>query len=200
MPTGVIGPESPVSMTTSMALAVTPWTPCLAVLRIPRHVVFEPLRVRGDRLDLRRLLAVDVEDERFPRALDAARVEVDLDEAVDRVDRRRLVLHPGDVVRLAVGVFAGPVERDQRAQRPRHRLGRERNRRFEVLRRSRRSARRSGRRPVDLFDEPAVALHEPRVQRVLLVEALEIRHRHADVEVVGAGGEDVLAGAAASCW
>ena len=28
MPTGVIGPESPVSMTTSMALAVMPRTPC----------------------------------------------------------------------------------------------------------------------------------------------------------------------------
>jgi hypothetical protein len=26
MPTGVIGPDSPVSMTMSMALAVTPWT------------------------------------------------------------------------------------------------------------------------------------------------------------------------------
>jgi hypothetical protein len=49
------------------------------------------------------LLRVHVEDERFPRALDAARVEIDLDEAVDRVDRRRLVLHPRDVVPLAIG-------------------------------------------------------------------------------------------------
>ena len=61
----------------------------LAVLRIPRHAVLEPLRLVRERLDLRGLLAVDVEDERFPRALDAARVQVDLDEAVDRVDRRR---------------------------------------------------------------------------------------------------------------
>jgi hypothetical protein len=28
MPTGVIGPDSPVSMTTSMAFAVMPCTPC----------------------------------------------------------------------------------------------------------------------------------------------------------------------------
>ena len=91
----------------------------LAVLRIPRHAILEPLRVLGDLLDLRRLLAVDVEDQRFPRALDAARVEVDLDEAVDRVDRRRLVLHPGDVVRLAVRVVAGLVERDRARAAPR---------------------------------------------------------------------------------
>ena len=39
---------------------------------------------------------------RFPRALHAARVEVVLDEAVDRVDRRVLVFDPGDVVRHAV--------------------------------------------------------------------------------------------------
>src|SRR6185312_5914261 len=81
----------------------------LAELRIPGHVVLEPLRVRGDLLDLGRLLAVDVEDERFPRALDAARVLVHLDEAVDRVDGRVLVLHPRDVVRLPVGGVAGSV-------------------------------------------------------------------------------------------
>jgi hypothetical protein len=48
MPTGVIGPDSPVSMTTSMALAVTPWTPP-SVLGVPRHAILEPLRVLGDR-------------------------------------------------------------------------------------------------------------------------------------------------------
>ena len=111
----------------------------------------------GELLDLGGLLVVDVEDQRFPRALDAARVEVDLDEAVDRVDRRRLVLHPGDVVRLAIARLAGPVERDQRAQRLRHRLGRERNRRFEVLddRGDLRAVAAAD--AVDLFDELAVA-------------------------------------------
>src|SRR5712691_10283108 len=37
--------------------------------RIPRHVVLEPLRVGGERLDLARLLRVDVVHERFPGAL-----------------------------------------------------------------------------------------------------------------------------------
>ena len=102
MPIGVTGPESPVSITTSMALAVMPWTPCFRYFGIPRHPILEPLRVGGELLDLRGLLGVDVEDQRFPRAFDAARIEVHLGEAVDRVDRRRLVAHPGDVVGLAV--------------------------------------------------------------------------------------------------
>ena len=38
----------------------------LAVLRVPRHVVLEPLRVVGELLDALRLLLVDVEDERLP--------------------------------------------------------------------------------------------------------------------------------------
>ena len=59
----------------------------LAVLRIPRHAILEPLRVGGERLDALRLFLVDVEDQAFPAALDAARIEVDLDEAVDGVDR-----------------------------------------------------------------------------------------------------------------
>ena len=68
-------------------------------------------------LDLRGLVLVHVEHQRFPRSLDAARVEIDLDEAVDGVDRRGAVLDPGDVVRLAVALFASAVERHQRAQR-----------------------------------------------------------------------------------
>ena len=170
MPIGVTGPESPVSITTSMALAVMPCTPCFRYFAIPRHPILEPLRVGGELLDLRRLLVVDVEDERFPRALDAARVEVDLDEAVDRVDRRRLVAHPGDVVRLAIRGLAGLVERDQRAQRLRHRLGRERNRVLEVLDDRRDLGAVAAADAIDLFDDLAVLLHEARVERILLVE------------------------------
>ena len=48
---------------------------------------------------------------------------------------------------------------------------------------------------VDLFDEPAVLLDQPRVERIALVEALEVGHRHARVEIVGARLQDVLAGA-----
>ena len=40
---------------------------------------------------------------------------------------------PGDVVLLAVALFAGAVPLDQRAQRVLHRLGGERNRVLEVL-------------------------------------------------------------------
>ena len=65
-----------------------------------------------------RLLLVDVADDALPGALDAARVQVDLDESVDGVDGRVLIAHPGDVVRDAVGVLAGLVEANQRAPAP----------------------------------------------------------------------------------
>src|SRR5574339_1298872 len=87
-----------------------------AVLGIPGHVVFEPLRGGGDLADVLRLVPVDVIDERFPGALDAARVHVDLDEAVDRIDGRVFVVYPRDVVGDAIGVFARAVERHERAQ------------------------------------------------------------------------------------
>ena len=102
------------------------------------------------------LLRVDVEDERFPRALHAARVHVDLDEPVDRVDRRVLVLHPGDVVGDAIRCLAGLVELDERLQRLRHRLGRVRHRRLEVAddRADLRVVLAAD--PVDLLDQLAV--------------------------------------------
>ena len=100
---------------------------------------------------------------------------------------------PRDVVGHAVGGLAGLVELDQRAQRLGHRLGRVRNRRLEV--RDDRADLRvvPAADAVDLLDELAVLLHQPRVERILLLEALEILHRHADVQVVGARREDVLA-------
>ena len=48
--------------------------------------------------------------------------------------------------------------------------------------------------PIDLFDELAVALDQPRVQRILLVEALQVCHRDAVVQVVGARQQHVVAG------
>ena len=156
MPIGVTGPESPVSTTTSIALATMPCTLGLRYFGIPRHAVLEPLRVVGELLDALRLLLVDVEDQRLPRALDAARVEVDLDEAVDGVDRRRLVLHPGDVVLRAVGVVAGAIPLDQRAQRVGHRLGGERDRGLEVLDDLRDLRAVAAVDLVDLFDQRAV--------------------------------------------
>ncbi len=47
---------------------------------------------------------------------------------------------------------------------------------------------------VDLLDQAGRGLHQPRVQLVALGEAVEIGEGHAVVEVVGAGGEDVLPG------
>ena len=45
---------------------------------------------------------------------------------------------------------------------------------------------------VDLFHEFAGrVLHQPRVERVLFLEALQVGHAHAVVEVVGAGLQDV---------
>ena len=105
----------------------------LPVLRIPRHPIFEPLGVGGELLDRRRLVLVDVEDERFPRALDAPRIEIHLGEAVVRIDRRRFIAHPRDVVRPPILRVAGLIKGDQRTKRLGHRLGGERNRGLEVL-------------------------------------------------------------------
>ena len=89
MPIGVTGPESPVSNDDVDRVGDDAGDVGLAVLRVIRHVVFEPLRVVGELLDALGLLPVHVEDDAFPRALDAARIEVDLDEPVDGVDGRR---------------------------------------------------------------------------------------------------------------
>ena len=45
--------------------------------------------------------------------------------------------------------------------------------------------------PIHLFHQLPVAFHQPRIQRVLLLEPVEVRQRQADVQVVGAGGQDV---------
>ena len=88
MPTAEVGPASPVSTTTSIALATMPLTFGLRYFGIPGHAVLEPLRVVRERSDPPGLFLVHVEDDRLPRPFDAARVEVDLDEAVDGVYRR----------------------------------------------------------------------------------------------------------------
>ena len=104
----------------------------LAVFRVPRHPVLEPLRVSRELADLGRLFRVHVVDQRLPRALHPAGIHVDLDESVNRIDRRRLVLNPGDVVRRAIGSFAGLIELHEGFQRFRHRLGRKRHGSFEM--------------------------------------------------------------------
>ena len=169
--------------------------PRLAVARIPRHVVLEPLRVLGQGPDRLRLLAVDVVDERLPRALGAPRVHVDLGEPVDGVDRRRPIGDPGDVVGAPVRRLAGAVPGDQRLERLGHRLGRERNRRLQVpddlgeLPRVAAAAVDA----VDLLHQPAAALDQPRVQRIPLVEAFEVGQRDAVVQVVRARQQHVVA-------
>ncbi len=193
MPIGVTGPASPVSMTTSMTLAVTPWTFSLQYCAIPRHVALEPLRFGSELLDGRGLGRVDVIDERLPRALHAARVEIHLGKTVDRVDGRRLVCDPGDVIRAAIALLAGAVPLDERAQAPSP----------SALSHTgwppRDGARLADLRivpaadAVDLFHDLAVLLHQPRVQRIPLVEVFEILHRDARIQVVGARLKDVAA-------
>ena len=113
--------------------------------RIPRHADLEPRRGFREPPQSVRLLVVHVEDQRFPRALHAARVEIVLDEAVDRVDRTVLVLDPRDVVRHAVRVVAGLVEANQRFERPAHRRRRVRAPPPGGAGRHARGCRRSGR-------------------------------------------------------
>ena len=104
----------------------------LLVLVGPGHAVLEPLGVGGDLPDLLGLFPVHEVDERFPRPLVTARIHVDLDEPVDRVHRRVLVLDPGHVVGDAIGLFTGAVELHQRADRLLHRRGRVGDCRLEV--------------------------------------------------------------------
>ena len=172
----------------------------LAVLRVPWHVILEPLRVGGELLDPRRLRLVDVEHQALPGALDAARVEIDLDEAVDRVHRRGLVLHPGDVVLGAVAVVSGAIPLGERAERVGHRLAGKRNRRLEVPDDRGDLGVVAAADLVDLLDQLAVPLDQPRVQAVLLGEALQVGHRHAGIQVVGAALRGCPCPGPASCW
>ncbi len=117
----------------------------LAETRLPRHAILEPLCVGGECLNVARLRLVDVTDDSFPRALDAARVHVDLDEAVDGVNGRLLVAHPRDVVGDSIGILARFVELDQRAEGFAHRRRRKRTTRRADDRQSAGSRGRSGR-------------------------------------------------------
>ena len=155
-------------------------------------MILEPLRVCSQRTYLVGLLVVRVVDDAFPGALHAARVHVDLDEAVHRVHVRVAILHPRDVERLAIAVEAGLVKLDERLQRFRERLRRERNRVVEMPDDLPNLTIVETADLVDLFDELAVTLDEARVELVLFLEALEVGHRDVVVQVVGARLEDVL--------
>ena len=85
------------------------------------------------------------------------------------------------------------IEPDQRAERVRHRGGRIRDRGLEVLYDAADVSIVFPPDAVDLLDEAAVFLHEPRIERVLLVEPVEVLHRDADVQIVRAGLENVAA-------
>ncbi len=85
----------------------------LAEPGIPGHVILEPLRVRRKGTNATRLLGVHVADDPLPRAFHAARIEIHLDETVDRVNRRLLIADPGDVVRDPIGLLARFVEANQ---------------------------------------------------------------------------------------
>jgi hypothetical protein len=147
-----------------------------------------------DAVDVPGLLRVLVKDDAFPAALVATRVEVDLDEAVDRVHRGSRVGHPRDVVRTAVVLLARPVEADEGLERSACRRWRHLASRFEVRHDA---GDRRAVPPADaihlLAEAPIVVFHQPRVQRVGLFEPFEIGRRHVRVEVVRGGGEDVLA-------
>ena len=86
------------------------------------------------------------------------------------------------------------IELDERGERLGHRLGRKRDRRLEVLDDGGNLRAVAAADAIHLFDDRAVLLHETGVERVRLVKRLEILHRHADVEVVRARRQDVLAG------
>ena len=71
--------------------------PLLAVLRVDRGMVLEPLRFLTDRLRPARGLLVAVIDHAFPCSPVAERVAVVLGEAVDEIDLRHGILDPADV-------------------------------------------------------------------------------------------------------
>ena len=158
-------------------------------------MILEPLRMLGQRADGLGLLGVDVEDERLPGALHAARIHVHLGETVDRVDRRLAVGDPGDVVRPPVGRLARPIPLRQRRQRLRHRLAGVRHGRLQVLHYLGDLRAVTAVDPVHLLVQPAVALHQARVERIALLEVGDVGHRHAVVQVVRAREQQVLTSA-----
>ncbi len=156
-------------------------------------MVLEPLRFGRQFLDGGRFRPVHVEHEGFPGALPAAGVEVHLGEAVDRVDRRRRVGNPGNVVRPAVALLARAVPLNERAQRPRRRIGRMGYRRLQMGDDVADLRIVSAADAIDLFDNAAGDLHEPGVQRIFFIEPLELFCRHTRVQIIGARREDIAA-------
>ena len=112
-----------------------------------------------------------------------------------------LVLHPRDVVLHAVAV--SPVRYHWISARSALAVGsvRERDRRLEMLDDLGDLLVVAAADLVDLFDELCRCVFTRReLSPYLLGEALEVGHADAGVQVVGAGGQDVLARRPASCW
>src|SRR6185503_11501322 len=148
---------------------------------LPRLAVLEPLRLLRERFDRARLLLVAEADHGLPRALDAAHVEVDLDEAEREIDDRGAILHPGDVERAPVRFFAGLVVADQvsesllrRRRCDRQRVAKVRVDRRDLARVEARPNRLAVAAAVNLFDDLATFLDGARVEAVALLEALEV--------------------------
>ena len=89
-----------------------------AVFRVDRRVVLEPLRLGADRFGASRRLLVAEVHEAFPRGAVAQRVSVRFDEAVDEIDFREGVLHPGDTIGVELRKVARTVIADQLVDRP----------------------------------------------------------------------------------
>ena len=170
----------------------------LLVLRFPRRMVLEILSVVGDLSHQGRHGFVGYRDKALRSAFGAARVAINFDEAVGEVDGG-IVAHPIDVKLQPVLRIAGLVVADQIADRLgllglgdfsgmfqiRIRFGEI----FSVQ--SRRHAMIGRARSIDLFHQLPIHFRQPRVQRIALREILDLRQRHAGVEIVRAGLQDV---------
>ena len=149
-------------------------------------------------------VAVGHGNEALRRALGAARIAIDLDEAVGKIDRR-IVLHPIDVelqpvLRIAGLVIANQVANGLGLRRLGYfgrllQIGIRFGEIFGVQTGRNAMIRRA--RAVNLFLQMPVYFHQARVQRIVLGEILEIGKFDAGVEVVGAGLQDIQAAARA---
>src|SRR5581483_7950550 len=172
----------------------------LLVLLGPRRVILEVLRVLRDLAHERIELAVDDGDEALRGSLRTARVAIDLDEAVREIELL-IIGDPLDAEVDPVAVFARAIELDERVDHfglsrlgVLFRLLEIADRLREVLRVAARldlAVRRAG--AEDFLHELAVLLfHEARVERVQLLEALDVLESHvAAIEVVRTRLDDV---------
>ena len=170
----------------------------LAVLREPRRVILEVLRVVRDFAHQGVHGPVGDGDEALRSAFDAARIAIDFDEAVGEIDGR-VVLHPIGIELQPILGIAGLVIADQIANGfglagfgdlgGFCEIGIGFCEIFGVEAGRHAAVGRSG--AIDLLDQFPVDFREPRVQRIVLGEILEIGQCDVRIEVVCAGLQDV---------